>query len=83
MTITTEPNQLRTKLHNRMPVILAARDFDRWMAPADPARLPIDLLRPCDADLMASWKVSSAVGKLRNDSPELCKEVFAPTQRSL
>lgn len=72
--ITTEPNELTAKLHNRMPVILAPRDYDRWMAPADPAQLPIDLLRPYDASLMSSWKVSPAVGNVRNDSPDLCAE---------
>lgn len=72
--ITTEPNELTAKLHNRMPVIVAPRDYERWLAPADPARLPIDLLRPFDADLMTSWKVSSAVGNVRNNSPDLCAE---------
>lgn len=72
--ITTEPNELTARLHNRMPVILAPRDYERWLAPADPARLPVDLLRPFDAALMASWKVSPAVGNVRNNSPELCAE---------
>jgi len=30
-------------------VILAPKDYERWMAPADPARLLVDLLRPYDA----------------------------------
>lgn len=52
-------------------MILAPKDYDRWMAPADPARLPVDLLRPFDADLMTAWKVSSAVGNVKNDAAEL------------
>jgi putative SOS response-associated peptidase YedK len=75
--ITTEPNELTSKLHDRMPVILAPRDYDRWLAPADPARLPIDLLRPFDPGRMASWKVSSAVGNVRNNSPDLCTEALS------
>lgn len=35
--ITTEPNELTLPIHNRMPVILAPRDYERWMAPAGPA----------------------------------------------
>jgi putative SOS response-associated peptidase YedK len=70
--ITTEPNELTAPIHNRMPVILAPRDYERWMAPADSAQLPVDLLRPFDADAMTSWKVSAAVGNVRNNSPELC-----------
>jgi len=70
--ITTEPNELMAAVHNRMPVILAPKDYDRWMAPADPAQLPVDLLRPFDADQMTTWKVSAAVGNVRNNTPELC-----------
>ncbi|HTV82003.1 MAG TPA: SOS response-associated peptidase [Acidobacteriaceae bacterium] len=75
--ITTEPNELTAKLHNRMSAILAPKDYERWMAPGDPARLPVDLLRPCDADLMTCWRVSAAVGNVRNDSPDLCKAASA------
>jgi len=70
--LTTEPNELTATVHNRMPVILAPRDYDRWMAPADPAQLPVDLLRPFDGDHMKAWKVSAAVGNVRNNMPELC-----------
>jgi putative SOS response-associated peptidase YedK len=36
--LTTDPNELMEPIHNRMPVILHRRDYERWMAPADPAR---------------------------------------------
>jgi len=69
--ITTDPNALMEPFHNRMPVIVKPEDFERWMAPADPARLPTDLLRPYPEDEMRVWKVASAVGNVRNDNPEL------------
>lgn len=69
--ITTDPNELMEPLHNRMPVILHKRDYDRWLAPAEPSRLPIDLLRPFPAEEMKAWKVDPAVGNVRNNSPEL------------
>ena len=50
--LTTDPNELMEPIHNRMPVILARKDYERWMAPADPAHLPVDLLRPYPADEM-------------------------------
>ena len=37
----------------------------------DPAHLPIDLLRPYPADHMTVWKVSNAVGNVKNDEPGL------------
>jgi putative SOS response-associated peptidase YedK len=73
--VTTEPNELTAKVHNRMPVILSAKDYDRWTAPAGPERLPVDLLRPYDADQMIAWKVGAAVGNVRNNAPELCVPV--------
>jgi putative SOS response-associated peptidase YedK len=71
--ITTEPNELIAPIHTRMPVILSPHDYERWMAPSDPAQLPVDLLRPFDADQMTTWKVSAAVGNVKNNSPELCQ----------
>jgi putative SOS response-associated peptidase YedK len=42
------------------------------MAPEnDASHLPIDLPRPFPAEQMTSWKVSSAVGNVRNNNPEL------------
>ncbi|MGB6689158.1 MAG: SOS response-associated peptidase family protein [Terracidiphilus sp.] len=69
--ITTDPNELVQPLHDRMPVILAPQDYDRWLEPGDPERPPIDLLRPFPANGMKTWKVSSAVGNTKNDNPEL------------
>ena len=32
--------------HYRMPVIIEPRDYDRWFDAGDPARPPVDLIRP-------------------------------------
>lgn len=69
--LTTDPNELMEPIHNRMPVILAPKDYQRWLEPGEPAHLPVDLLRPYPADEMKAWKVSSAVGNVRNNAPEL------------
>lgn len=78
--ITTEANELRNppggpKLHVRMSVILAEKDYDRWLAFSATAPLPVDLLRPFPADEMKAWKVSAVVGNLRIDSPALCEPI--------
>jgi len=69
--LTTDPNQLMEPIHNRMPVILEPKDYDRWLEPGDPARPPEDLLRPYAADRMKGWPVSDRVGNVRNNGPEL------------
>jgi len=57
-----------------MPVILKPNDYQRWLEPGDPQRLPTDLLKPYPAELMKAWKVSKDVGNVRNNHPGLCVE---------
>jgi putative SOS response-associated peptidase YedK len=70
--LTTEPNELTASIHNRMPVILAPQEYERWLEPGDPARLPVDLLRPRAAEEMTAWRVGQGVGNVRNNDPSLC-----------
>lgn len=74
--ITTDPNELLEPFHNRMPVILKPADYERWIAPAEPHRLPMDLLRPFPDEEMIAWKIGPAVGNVKNDEPGL----IAPVQ---
>jgi putative SOS response-associated peptidase YedK len=69
--LTTEPNELMKPIHNRMPVILATSDYSRWLDPGDPARPPVDLLRPFPAEKMRAWPVSNRVGNVRNNDSQL------------
>jgi putative SOS response-associated peptidase YedK len=69
--ITTEPNELLAPLHNRMPVILPPKDYQRWLTPGNPAQLPMDLLRPFSSDAMTAWKVDGRVGNAKNDDAQL------------
>lgn len=80
--LTTDPNELMEPVHNRMPVILEPRDYDRWLDPGDPARPPVDLLRPFQADKMTAWRVGGGVGSVRNDDPSLL-EPMAETRFDL
>jgi putative SOS response-associated peptidase YedK len=69
--LTTVPNELMAPIHDRMPAILAVRDYPRWLSPGDPARPPLDLLRPFPAEEMLAWPVSARVGNVRNNDPRL------------
>jgi putative SOS response-associated peptidase YedK len=70
--ITTEPNGVVGKLHDRMAVVLAAADERRWLAEGG-----ADLLRPYPDDAMTAYPVSTAVNDPSNDSPDLVEEVGA------
>ena len=74
--ITTTPNALVGKIHDRMPVILQKEDEETWLNPdiTEPEQL-LPLLQPYPADQMEEWQVGDAARNPRNDSPELIKQL--------
>jgi putative SOS response-associated peptidase YedK len=70
--MTTEPNELAEKVHDRMPVLLHARDVSRWLDPTikEPAAVA-DLLGPYPATEMEARPVSNRVSNPANEGPEL------------
>jgi putative SOS response-associated peptidase YedK len=56
--ITTDPNELLEPFHNRCPLIIEPKDYERWLAPVEPSHLPIDLVRTWPADEMKAWRVN-------------------------
>ena len=69
--ITTFANELPGKVHDRMPVILHPRDYDRWLVRGETVQLPTDLLRPYEAEEMQADPCNPAVGNVRNNGPEM------------
>ncbi|MBD2034211.1 SOS response-associated peptidase [Leptolyngbya sp. FACHB-321] len=67
--LTTQANELLQPIHDRMPVILAPEEYDRWL---DPTEIPDHhtLLHPYDAALMRGDRVSTLVNRATNDSPD-------------
>jgi len=71
--ITTEANDLMRPIHDRMPIIIGAADYARWLSPDEPD--PRDLLRPYPSEPMTMWPISSRVNKPVNDDPEILDPV--------
>ena len=69
--VTTNANELTAKVHDRMPVILHPRDYDRWLERGQIHQPPVDLLRPYEADEMSATACNPAVGNVRNNGPEM------------
>lgn len=69
--ITTEPNELMSTLHNRMPVILDKTNYAAWLdaAPRSPESL-LPLIQPFPADRMSAYPVSTLVNSPGNDRAE-------------
>ena len=67
--ITTRPNAMVEKIHNRMPVILPDDTYPLWLeqGEADTTRLS-DLLVPYTKEEMVAYPVSRAVNSPQNDS---------------
>lgn len=77
--ITTEANELTARMHERMPVILMPRDYERWLRRDEREQPPLDLLRPYESPQMHAWRVDAAVGNVKNNAPELLQPVAAET----
>jgi len=74
--ITTNSNELVRPIHDRMPVIIAAKDYDRWLSPLDPE--PRDLLVPFPSEPMMMWPISTRVNKPENDDASILEHVDEP-----
>jgi len=74
--ITTEPNEIMTDIHNRMPVILNKEDEDYWLSPDNTeAEDLVKLLIPYPTELMEAYPVSGLVNSPRNNFPEVMKPI--------
>lgn len=73
--ITTEPNELAAPIHNRMPVILAAHDYARWLDTELPDAEA--MLRPYPADEMRVFAVSTRVNSPKNDDPDVIEPLVS------
>ena len=71
--IITEPNALAAEVHDRMPVILAKKDFEPWLR----SEAGLELLKPAPEDPLQRWPVSKRVNssKAPVDDPTLIEQI--------
>src|SRR5437660_6079726 len=66
--LTTEPNDMLAPIHNRMPMILAPKDYEQWLDPEQQVADGVKpLLRPYPSDLMTVYAISLRVNNPKND----------------
>ena len=69
--LTTEPNELIRPIHNRMPVILKAKDYDLWLnLEVQQSERLSTLLCPYPSSKMSAYRVSTKVNNPTNNNPE-------------
>ncbi|MCW5769293.1 MAG: SOS response-associated peptidase [Phycisphaeraceae bacterium] len=79
--VTTAPNEMMARFHDRMPLVLDASDHDAWL---DPEREDaFDLVRAYPAELMLARPVSTRVNSPRNDDASLIEPVEPPRAEGL
>ncbi len=69
--ITTEPNELVSEIHNRMPAILRPQHYETWL---DPRETRDDAIKGCilsyPSEEMAAFEVSRLVNNPSYDAPD-------------
>jgi putative SOS response-associated peptidase YedK len=77
--LTTEANAVVRPVHDRMPVLVAVSDFDRWLSlAADPADL-LTLLRPAPDEALTATPVSAFVNSARHEGPRCVEPPDGPS----
>ncbi len=69
--LTTEANRTLRPIHDRMPVIVAAEDWARWLDPRVGADRIAELLVPCPDDWLSTRPVGPLVNDVANEGPAL------------
>jgi putative SOS response-associated peptidase YedK len=77
--VTTTPNELTEPIHDRMPVMLKREHHEEWLDASNRDTSSLQhLLAPYPSEDMALYEVSSLVGNVKNDTPD----VIAPPSQS-
>jgi putative SOS response-associated peptidase YedK len=69
--LTIAANERLAAIHNRMPVIIERKNYDRWLDADETSPPPTDILSRNNADQMRAWPVSNRVGNIRNNDASL------------
>jgi putative SOS response-associated peptidase YedK len=79
--ITTDANEMMSSIHDRMPVIIAPENFERWLDPDnhDLASLK-QLLVPYPSEPLKAYPVSKYVNNSRNEGEECMQPAAVPGQ---
>jgi putative SOS response-associated peptidase YedK len=71
--IITEPNKFVAEVHDRMPVLLAEKDYEPWLS----GKAGLELLNPAAEYVLQKWPVSMRVNSSRapDDDPTLIDRI--------
>jgi len=77
--LTTTPNAVTSRVHDRMPVILRPDTYDLWLDPGmQDLTAASTLLRPYDARFMRCYPISTRINHVANDDEECSRPMELP-----
>jgi putative SOS response-associated peptidase YedK len=69
--LTTEAEDAVGHIHDRMPLAVDPDRWAAWLDPETPKDSLLDLLVPAQQGNLEAYPVSTAVGNVRNNGPQL------------
>ena len=75
--LTTTPNQLLSGVHSRMPVILPASSWSRWLDSDATGDDVAELLRPCPDEWLKVQPISTRINNVAYDRADVIEPVDA------
>lgn len=73
--VTTDPNEMFSQWHDRMPVVLSPEHWDAWLDPSNGQDALSPLLVGPPDDLLVPVKVSRFVSNVKNHGPQCVQPV--------
>ena len=74
--VTTTPNRLAKRVHDRMPVIVHPADYGNWLSPESKAADLKRLLRPFDDEPIQEHYVTPLMNNPRFEAPECIEPII-------
>jgi putative SOS response-associated peptidase YedK len=74
--VTTTPNRLAKRVHDRMPVIVHPADYGNWLLPESKATDLKRLLRPFDDESMQEHYVTPLMNNPRFEAPKCIEQII-------
>ncbi len=72
--ITTNPNELVSTIHDRMPVILEQKDYKMYLDENSSLSDLNSVLKPCSSDILQTKELSSYVNSVKNNSKKCLED---------
>src|SRR5580704_4847449 len=69
--LTTTPNKFVGQIHERQPVIIDKKDYQRWLDPKTPLDEVMEMSNAIGSDRLEAWPVSNAAKDPDNNGEQL------------